>query len=45
MARTLAAVPWLKPHGLRILLAVVLGAVWGLLIALVTHGPCPWQFG
>lgn len=45
MAIALASVPWMKPHGLRIVIAVLLGALWGLLIAVITHGPHPWQFG
>jgi len=45
MAVALAAVPWMKPHGLRIMIALLLGALWGLTIALITHGPHPWQLG
>jgi hypothetical protein len=45
MAVALAAVPWMKPHGLRIVIALFLGALWGLLIAVITHGPYQWQFG
>ena len=45
MAVALAADPWMKPHGLRVIIAIILGALWGLLIAVVTHGLHPWQFG
>ena len=45
MAVPLSVIPWLRPLGLRIVIAVVLGAFWGLLIAVVTHGPHAWHVG
>jgi len=40
-----ALIPWLKPRTVRIILAVPIGALWGLLVAIVTHGIFPWQIG
>jgi len=45
MAIPFALVPWLKPRTVRILLAVPIGSLWGLLLAVVTHGIHPWRIG
>ena len=37
MALALALVPWLRPHTIRIALALMTGACWGLLIALIAR--------
>ncbi|WP_130177963.1 hypothetical protein [Cryobacterium sp. SO1] len=45
MGLPFALIPWLKPRTVRIVLALPIGAVWGLLMAVVTHGIFPWQIG
>jgi hypothetical protein len=45
MAVPFALIPWLKPRTVRIVLALPIGSCWGLLVAVVTHGPFPWQIG
>jgi len=37
MVLALALIPWLKPRTIRIALALMTGACWGLLIALIAH--------
>ena len=45
MAVPFALIPWLKPRTIRIILALPIGALWGLLMAVVTHGIFPWRIG
>ena len=45
MAIPFALIPWLKPRTVRIVLAVPIGVLWGLLMAVVTHGIFPWRIG
>lgn len=45
MALPFALVAWLKPRTVRIVLALAIGTLWGLLMAVVTHGIFPWQIG
>ena len=44
MAIPIAAIPWMKPHVMRIGVALVVGGLYGLLVAIVSHGPYPWRF-
>jgi len=45
MAVPFALIPWLKPRTVRIVLALPIGSLWGLVMAVVTHGIFPWQIG
>ena len=45
MAIPFALIPWLKPRTVRIVLAVPIGVLWGVLMAVVTHGIFPWRIG
>ncbi|POH64967.1 MULTISPECIES: hypothetical protein [Cryobacterium] len=40
-----ALIAWLKPRTVRIVVALAIGTLWGLLVAVVTHGIFPWRLG